>query len=276
MIEKNTPVIFLHIPKTAGLTLHEILTDQYPHRKHKIIYTVAHTKTYTGLSEEKKRKIGVIKGHVLYGLHEQMPMKPVYLTFLRDPVARTISGYEFIKSKKDHPFHKEMLQNDFSLFDFLDRKLVANFDNMQVRFLCGNNAMPFGQVNETHLELAKRNLIDQHTLFGITEMFDESILYFKHELGWHQPFYAKVNVTKNTSIYRNDLDDKTNQAVIAVNKFDLQLYAFAKKIFTDKIQSFGHDFMNELNEFRQENAKLQTKLSRRNYWRSFYTKFTQG
>jgi len=244
--------------------------------KQKIIYTVAHTKTYANLSEEKKRKIGVIKGHVLYGLHEQMPVPPVYLTFFRDPISRTISGYEFIKSKKDHPFHKEMLNNDFTLFDFLNKKFVPNFDNMQVRFLCGDNSMPFGEVNEMHFELAKKNLLNQNLLFGLTEMFDESILYFKRELGWHQPYYAKVNVTKNASIYRNNLDDKTRDIILETNKFDLQLYDFAKRIFVDRINSFGPSFANELNKFREENLILQTKLKRRNYWRSFFTRFTQG
>ncbi len=272
----KAPIVFLHIPKTAGLTLHEILTDQYPETKHKLIYTVGHTKNYTDLPEEKKKKIGVIKGHLLYGLHEKMWVQPTYLTFLRDPVMRTISGYEFIKTKKDHPFHKEMKDKDFSLLDFLRQKYVANFDNIQTRFLCGDNSMPFGEVNETHFQRAKNNLLSDHMLFGITEKFDESVIYFKRKLGWKAPYYAKVNVTKKHTVKRNALDETTKQAILDCNQYDLRLYEFARELFEQKIEALGNDFNLEVEQFRKQNGVLQAKLQRRNYWRSFFSKFTQG
>jgi hypothetical protein len=274
MLDKNSPIAFLHIPKTAGMTLHEILTDQYPNTKHKLIYTVDYTKTYTQLSEEKKKKIGVIKGHFLYGIHEGMPQMPIYLTMLRNPIARTISGYEFIKIKKDHPFHKEIKEKKISLKDFLNNKCIDNFDNIQVRFLCGDNSMPFGTINETHLELAKKNLLSKNMLFGITEMFNEAVLYFKHELEWKNPYYVNQNVSKNQAAKMN-IDDETKKAIVNSNKFDQLLYDFAKNIFEQKINSLGESFKNEMTEFKKENEKRQAKLKRRNYFRSFYTRFTQ-
>ncbi|CAN5338060.1 sulfotransferase family 2 domain-containing protein [soil metagenome] len=270
------PIIFLHIPKTAGLTFHEILTDQYPERKHKLIYTVAHTKTYTDLPIDKKNKIGVIKGHLLFGLHESMPLNPIYLTLLRDPIMRTISGYEFIKSRTDHPFHKEMINKNFTLVDFLNQKHVPNFDNIQVRFLCGDNSMPFGAINETHLALAKKNLLSENMLFGMTEFFDESILYFKNELGWKMPYYSNVNVTKKSTVNRVAFDEATKNAILNCNQFDLQLYEFAKSIFIEKIKLLGDEFKFEVELFRKENAKRKNKLARRNYFRSYITRFTQG
>jgi hypothetical protein len=270
------PIVFLHIPKTAGLTFHEILTDQYPQRKHKLIYTVGHTKTFIELPEKKKAKIGVIKGHLLYGLHDFMPNKPIYITLLRDPIARTISGFEFIKNKKDHPFYKELKLQKYTLYDFLNQQFIPNFDNMHVRFLCGNNSMPFGTINESHFEMAKKNLITSNMLFGITEMFDESILCFKNELGWTNPFYSKVNVAKNNSLNMQNIDPATRDMILNCNKFDIQLYQFAKDKFLEKIKMMGKDFKDELNVFQENNHKMQQRLKFRNYFRSFVTRFNQG
>lgn len=275
-MEKNFPIIFLHIPKTAGLTFHEILTDQYPNRKHKLIPTVQHVNEFGNLPVEQRNKVGVIKGHLLYGLHTSFFEPSAYITFLRDPVTRTISGYEFIKTRKDHPFYNEMKSKKFTLADFLNQKLVANFDNIQTRFLCGDNSMPFGEINESHFELAKKNLLSDNMLFGITEMFDESILYFKRKLDWDSPYYARVNVTKKHTIDRKNLDGKTIIAINESNKYDLRLYEFAYDIFKERINALGNDFSLEVEQFRKQNSVLQAKLQRRNYWRSFFTKFRQG
>ena len=134
--------------------------------------------------------------------------------------------------------------------------------------------MPFGEINETHLELAKKNLSASNMLFGITERFDESVLYFKNELNWNNPYYANKNVSKNLTAKKN-IDEETKQAIMKCNKYDLQLYEFAKTIFDERINSLGHNFKNELDQFKVENAKRNKKLRRRNYLRSFYTRFTQ-
>lgn len=275
MENKDRPVVFLHIPKTAGLTFHEILKNQYPDRKRHLIHQVVRTKKYIDFSYRKKKSIGLIMGHFLYGIHQFMPVSPIYLTMLRNPVARTMSGYDYIVNNKWHPFHKELMDKKYSLADFLIQKKVSNFDNMQVRFLCGDNSMPFGDVNDSHLELAKKNLVNEDMFFGITEMFDESMLYFKHELGWSlNPFYVKMNISPASNVNRNELDQKTMDAILNCNKYDLQLYEFAKASFENKIKCLGEEFKTELEQFVAKNATYETKEI--NYFKRIINRLTQG
>ena len=91
-------LIFLHIPKTAGTTLNRIIEWQYnplsiftidPHR---IRATVDRFKT---LSEQRRRQLRVVRGHMPYGIHKFLPQGGTYITMLREPVARVLSSYSF-------------------------------------------------------------------------------------------------------------------------------------------------------------------------------------
>ncbi len=84
-------LIFLHIPKTAGTTLNRIIDWQYnplsiftvdPHR---IRATVARFKTFP---EQRRRRFRVVRGHLVFGIHEFLPQSATYITMLRQPVAR--------------------------------------------------------------------------------------------------------------------------------------------------------------------------------------------
>ncbi len=39
------------------------------------------------LSEERRRRLRVVRGHAVYGIHEFLPQGATYITMLREPVA---------------------------------------------------------------------------------------------------------------------------------------------------------------------------------------------
>jgi ribosomal protein L22 len=83
---KNKTVIFLHIPKTAGTTLHSIIERQYPSS---VVHTIDGRRVHQSIaqlkdmSEEKRSKIKCLKGHIPFGLHEYLPGSSAYITFKR-------------------------------------------------------------------------------------------------------------------------------------------------------------------------------------------------
>jgi hypothetical protein len=99
-------LIFLHIPKTAGTTLNRIIEWQYNPLS---IFTLdpyrfrATAERFMTLSEERRRRIQVVRGHLYYGLHETSPAGATYITMLREPVARFLSSYYFILRRPLHP-----------------------------------------------------------------------------------------------------------------------------------------------------------------------------
>ena len=86
-------MIFLHIPKTAGTTLHDILDRHYPPESIYSIGAIAHESMagFKDLDEQDRNKSGCCAGIWAYGLHEHLPGPAKYFTILRDPVARVIS-----------------------------------------------------------------------------------------------------------------------------------------------------------------------------------------
>lgn len=84
--EKEKTVIFLHIPKTGGLTLTKIAKKNYDSSS---IYEVQNGSNkvkidkFRQLSIEEKRKIKFFAGHIGFGIHEDIPQQSTYITMLR-------------------------------------------------------------------------------------------------------------------------------------------------------------------------------------------------
>ena len=89
-------VIFLHLPKNGGNTIHYILKRLYPKKK---VFTIKvkkgrlGTDQFISLPRKKKNQIKVLKGHMYYGLHKYFETEVEYFTLLRNPTDRIISYY---------------------------------------------------------------------------------------------------------------------------------------------------------------------------------------
>ena len=93
-------IIFLHLPKAGGTTLRQIFYDQYRHLTKEEIYTVNRTKETPAFVELDKTKLSEIKvliGHFSHGIHEYLGENFTYITFLREPISRTLSQYYYSK-----------------------------------------------------------------------------------------------------------------------------------------------------------------------------------
>src|SRR5919108_6323105 len=125
-------LIFLHIPKTAGTTLNRIIEWQYSPFA---IYTMdpyrirATAERFKRLPETRRRRLRVVRGHMLYGIHEFLPQGATYITMLRDPVARVLSSYYFILRRPLHPLHRKMKKERLSVEDYL--RLTPHRQNFQ-------------------------------------------------------------------------------------------------------------------------------------------------
>jgi CRISPR/Cas system CMR-associated protein Cmr1 (group 7 of RAMP superfamily) len=151
--------------------------------------------------------------------------------------------------------------------DILKGGYLKNFDNCHVRFLAGANELEYGKVNQETYELALKNFDEYFEIFGITERFDESLVYLKRKLNWWPPFYANANVTKKKSSIK-EFDEETYQLLNKYNRYDLMLYDHACKKFDAIVKSQGESFAKEVKRFQKLNT-LQTPLRRvvRNVWK---------
>lgn len=258
MRKQTKTLVFTHIPKTGGVTTQKIIQRKHSFTKGRSFHSfnVKQLAVFSTLPAEQKRQIQLVTGHLHFGVHKELQRAPRYFTMLREPLARAISEYNFICSYKHHSFYKEMNERKYSLEDFIQSGKILNMDNCQVRYLCGVSGIPYGRVNEEHLELAINNLTNYYETIGITEFFDESLILFARALNWKSPFYTRQNVNKSDrKISVADLDAKTLELIKNYNKYDSVLYAKALEIFEEQKKKAGPSFSQDVSSFKIQNQK---------------------
>jgi hypothetical protein len=254
-------LIFLHIPKAAGTTLHAIIEAEYGPDA---VWNIDRRRwrealaAFAELPAAARQKVKVFKGHMEFGLHRHLPFPARYLTMLRHPVDRVVSNYYYILRAPEHPFHEEMKQRPMSL-----REYVANGtqqDNGQTRLLSGAQDLPFLQCTRVHLETAKANLREHFAAVGLAERFDESLLLFQREFGWRRPYYTRKNVTENRPALRA-LPAGDLAVIESLNALDVELYAYARGLYREHVRSLSIPLSWKTREFRflnRVNAGLAT------------------
>ncbi len=95
-------LIFIHIPKNGGNTFKRILEQNFDERTIFSVEVINHVTDnldeFMALPEEKKEEIRLLRGHIRFGLHEHFNQETEYVTFLRNPLERVLSFYNFVPS----------------------------------------------------------------------------------------------------------------------------------------------------------------------------------
>ena len=249
-------LFFVHIPKNAGTTLNKIISHNFQ-RVCRISWNKEDENFYGKLidSDISSKLIGcdVIRGHFPYGIHKHFKKIPefTYLTMLRDPIKRTISAFNYLK------YDSTYVGKHLELKEFLDnlsiREFVSEFhskipnhvyvDNAQVRYLSGiGDSKSFGTIDNSDLELAKMNL--KSMIFGLSEEFNRSMLYFKKELSLKSVLYSKRKVG---SIAVDTISDFDRDEILKVNKLDIQLYQYGKHLFEQRSEFITDKMLEKYN-----------------------------
>ncbi len=252
--------IFLHIPKTGGMTLKHIIFRQFKGVKslNLRITKKLNTKPLSSFTEKERNELRLISGHFAFSDDFIFPDATNYFTMLREPVKRVISQYNYLYSNTQHAFNKTMVEKNYSLYDMLSQGYVKHFDNCLVRFLSGSVFKDFGTIDEADYQKALQNFDKYFTHFGLNEHFDESILMLSYELNWKFPYYAHINTTKTK---KTDItfDAQTNAALVKCTQFDKRLYDYAFIKFQTKLAE------NKA-RLQQDVTKLEKGNTVRNFW----------
>jgi hypothetical protein len=280
---QNKAVLFLHVHKTAGTTLHRIIEKEYsPFRIYTIEgkgseWSIDHLKR---LPEWRRAALRVVKGHMSFGLHEFLPQPSTYITFLRDPVERCISSYFYSKGNRFNPFYRRINQEQLDLAAFLE--IVPWNNNLQCKMIAGidrREYRPLGLFREMTrskaaapdrsvdgwssretLQRAQENLRRYFSFVGVTECFTESLVLLKHLFGWKLSSYSSYRKSRNR-LKRETFDAKALAIVEERNQFDRELYNYGKTMFDDLVDRLGIDLEREAANFRGSGQKNPLKAA---------------
>ncbi|HSQ00321.1 MAG TPA: sulfotransferase family 2 domain-containing protein [Candidatus Dormibacteraeota bacterium] len=244
-------VIFLHIPKTGGMSFSRILARQFPPAT---VYQIngrlsTSAAELRGLPDERRLSIQCVYGHVPFGLHEHLPRSPAYVALFRDPVERIISTYYYALRRAEWDLHRQIREGKWSLHDFVVSDLAAEFHNQQTQMVSGADG-PVDTVDA--LTRAKKNVNEHFALAGVTERFDESILLCRGVLGWKNVFYHRANVNR----HRPRLCEISRSTIAMIEKrnaLDLELYEIVRQRFEVLVRECP-TVARDLRRFRQFNG----------------------
>ena len=255
-------IIFVHIPKTAGRTLEAVLDRQYPQKLTYSIYGYGgsiedNVNTLRDMPDAEKQKLKFVKGHYQFGLHHLLSQNSTYLTFLRNPIKRVISHYNYVSRDSKHPFYKLIHEQGMGLKEYVEQGLSVELNNGQTRLLSGKeHGYEFGNTPEELLTLSIENIENHFSLVGLVERFDESLLLMKKILGYEDIRYVSQNISKNSN-RKAEIPAETLAAIEYYNSLDIKLYNYAQEKFQQLVENNQAFLDQALIEFHQENQNYQ-------------------
>jgi len=225
-------IIFLHIEKTAGSTLSDLIA--MGHDPAQVLRIGTTTQLIQTLSQTSDKRYTAILGHFFYGIHLfGLTYHPYgYYTMLRDPVDRLISQYYYIKRASNHHLHKILNEKNISLEEFALTNQHANQHIIRLGYHIHRNGNSFKirHSGDDILKTAKHTLVNLVKHFGIFEYFDESIHRLSILLGKPIKHIPMKNVSNNRASVE-DLDRSTLNTIRDRNALDILLYKYAKRVF---------------------------------------------
>lgn len=261
-MKANILNIFVHIPKTAGERVKRNIEASLPQKSfiHANFSHFAHyyninnkkkefckgeehfVEYINSLTAQQKEKIRCVGGHdSYYGIHEFFKHQPRYLIFFRDPIARTISLYNYertiCKSYSDKKYPLNMRQEKALQRireNFLINGQVPAFEEWLIEAY--DKKIPFYYSMTKYLkhlkffndDTSERSILEGLRKFhfiGITERYNEDAFFLYHELGVKKfAFDAHASTPYVTA---STLDSKVTEKIKELNETDIYLYQAA-------------------------------------------------
>lgn len=260
---QHETLIFLHIPKTAGTTLRQVVGRQFVGQPQYLIGSGEERDftAFLALPEDERARLRYVGGHVSYGVHRFIPNPARYITMLRDPREHLISYYYYFREDTTSKTYDLVRGRTFE--EFLQ---IPRMQSIQLDLIVGLDDVPnaaggWGMRRnrslpvEERLRIAERHLREHFTAVGLVERFDESMLLLRQRLGWKNVYYARLRETQSRP---KKVEDKAplHALVEQYAQPDLALYALAQRIFEEQIAQYDGDLAADLAEYRRRNARF--------------------
>jgi hypothetical protein len=213
-------ILFLHIPKTAGISLFQALSKVMKDKKSLRFAdgSDANRQKYTHMTVDEVRQYHLLSGHFPLHFFLKQPIGDYkVITLLRDPIDRELSAYFYMKTWKKHPKHYEI--SSMNLYQFLDHRKKQGV-NRQCWQICGD--MSF--------EKAKKVVDEQIYLAATVESIQRFCRVLESRLGLPTIELKHENKTA-FRLKAEEIHPDIISRFRAQSEEDLKLYQYVKEKF---------------------------------------------
>ena len=262
------PILFLHIPKTAGTSF--LLTLQNLFGESRMVRLTMDEpgidQRVEALVRTRPQSLACINGHVPFRIFAPHMAHFRGFTLLRNPVARVLSLYRFLRRRKDPTTFN--IATDTTLDAFLDNRtpdLFTQTNNGMCRMLCLDERLSAGEAGDQPILGQAPSMLDSalETLhrfdFGLVEQMEQT----RHLVRtlWNLPF-TPDDVVVNTT---DELDSTVTSAqplrIVEMNTLDIALYERAAALFHKRIRRGTSSTIDPYGVVFQPQFNVSTPLS---------------
>jgi hypothetical protein len=224
--QKKYPLtFFMHIPKTAGVSVAKAMSSLPQNRTHWLYdrgrFPIA--VQLGALSPDAFNELQLLGGHFVYGIHRRSNRSYRYVTILREPMAFLRSFFFYRKYVQRHPNFQTV-----DIYSAIEQKVDPYLDNCFVRCLATTAAD--APVDQKEFEKAVNNMDRDFVFVGLVERMNETVAKFSSILGVDLPLLHE-NQTPLTNEARCLDVNVFNERVYEQSRFDRQLYLHARERF---------------------------------------------
>jgi hypothetical protein len=222
-------LVFTHVPKTGGTTLDHIIRAAAV-ASHKRVRRLRLRRENQRPRPERNQQLldldllpdndlaayDYLSGHFPFGIHHRLARPCLYVTLLRDPLARLLSNVRF---GLDH----RKWARDASVDALMKQgRLIDNLQTRQIAGVADRNA----PCTAATLAAAMENLRAHYAVVGVTERFDETLKALITLFGWPDIAYSDRQVSNAPS--DPELAARVRPAAERHFALDMELYAYAR------------------------------------------------
>ena len=235
-------IALVHIHKTAGTTLDDILARSYGVR-HCHLHAVPGQAIFSAEDYRRAQRFwppfASIAGHAVSAISDLARVRPDvrYYTFLREPLVRCASHYQYQVRHQ---------RQSYSFEEWIARRIKRN---PQTTRIAGQNATAMDAIT-----LLKTRFV----FVGLVERFDESLVLLRQLVCGPRldVWYRKRLVAKDDELKDSLLDDPGNrELLIDANREDLKLYEYAvTELYPAFRKQYGAGLEDEVAAITRANA----------------------